>query len=110
MGTVQKVAVITGVARGIGAALVKAYRNRSYQVVATARSIQSSADDGIITVPGDIGDRNTAKRVIAEAGIGLGASIRLSTTPAFSSPSRSLSTRMPTTLPFWASISPASSI
>jgi NAD(P)-dependent dehydrogenase (short-subunit alcohol dehydrogenase family) len=67
MSTLQKVAVITGASRGIGEALVKAYRDRSYHVVATARSIQSSTDDGIITVPGDIGDRNTAKRVIAEA-------------------------------------------
>jgi NAD(P)-dependent dehydrogenase (short-subunit alcohol dehydrogenase family) len=67
MSTVQKVAVITGASRGIGEALVKAYRDRSYHVVATARSIPPSTDDGIITVPGDIGDRNTAKRVITEA-------------------------------------------
>lgn len=67
MGRVQKVAVITGASRGIGAALVKAYRDRSYLVVATARSIQPVTDDGIITVPGDIGDRNTAKQVVAEA-------------------------------------------
>ena len=67
MGTMNKVAVITGASRGIGAALVEAYRDRSYRVVATARSIQPSADDGIITVPGEIGDRNTAQRVITEA-------------------------------------------
>jgi NAD(P)-dependent dehydrogenase (short-subunit alcohol dehydrogenase family) len=67
MSTVEKVAVITGASRGIGAALVKAYRDRSYHVVATGRSIQPSADDGIITVPGDVGDRNTARSVIAEA-------------------------------------------
>lgn len=35
----QKVAVITGASQGIGAALVKAYRERNYRVVATrARS------------------------------------------------------------------------
>ncbi len=67
MSTVEKVAVITGASRGIGAALVKAYRDRSYRVVATARSILPSTDDGVVTVPGDVGDQNTAKRVIAEA-------------------------------------------
>ena len=36
----QKVAVITGASQGIGAALVKAYRDRNYRVVATARSIK----------------------------------------------------------------------
>jgi short-subunit dehydrogenase len=37
MGTERKVAVITGASQGIGAALVKAYRDRNYRVVATAR-------------------------------------------------------------------------
>jgi NAD(P)-dependent dehydrogenase (short-subunit alcohol dehydrogenase family) len=36
MGIEQKVAVITGASQGIGAALVKAYRDRKYRVVATA--------------------------------------------------------------------------
>lgn len=67
MSTVQKVAVITGASRGIGAALVKAYRDRGYHVVATARSIQPSTDDAIVTVPGDAGDRSTAERVVAES-------------------------------------------
>ena len=40
MGTEQKVAVITGASQGIGEALVKAYRDRNYRVVATARSIK----------------------------------------------------------------------
>jgi NADP-dependent 3-hydroxy acid dehydrogenase YdfG len=39
MGSEQKVAVITGASGGIGAALVKAYRDRNYRVVATARSM-----------------------------------------------------------------------
>ena len=43
MGTEQKVAVITGASQGIGAALVKAYRDRNYRVVATARSIKPSS-------------------------------------------------------------------
>jgi short-subunit dehydrogenase len=45
MGTDQKVAVITGASQGIGAALVRAYRDRNYRVVATARSIRPSDDD-----------------------------------------------------------------
>jgi NAD(P)-dependent dehydrogenase (short-subunit alcohol dehydrogenase family) len=67
MSMEQKVAVITGASRGIGAALVKAFRDRGYHVVATARSIQPSTDDAVFTVRGDVGDRDTAKRVIAEA-------------------------------------------
>ena len=67
MGTEQKVAVITGASQGIGAALVKAYRDRNYRVVATARSIKPSNDDQVLTVAGDIADPKTAERVIAEA-------------------------------------------
>ena len=47
MGAGHKVAVITGASHGIGAALVSAYRERDYQVVATARSIPPSADPGL---------------------------------------------------------------
>jgi NAD(P)-dependent dehydrogenase (short-subunit alcohol dehydrogenase family) len=67
VGTEQKVAVITGASQGIGAALVKAYRDRNYRVVATARSIKPSNDDQVLTVAGDIADPKTAERVIAEA-------------------------------------------
>ena len=67
MGTEQKVAVITGASQGIGAALIKAYRDRNYRVVATARSIKPSNDDDVLSVAGDIADPKTAERVIAEA-------------------------------------------
>jgi NAD(P)-dependent dehydrogenase (short-subunit alcohol dehydrogenase family) len=66
MGAVRKVAVITGASRGVGAALVKAFRDRDYRVVATARSIKPSDDGDILTVPGDIADRKTAERAIFE--------------------------------------------
>lgn len=66
MGTEQKVAVITGASQGIGAALVEAYRDRNFRVVATARSIKPSNDDGVLTVAGDIADPRTAARVISE--------------------------------------------
>jgi NAD(P)-dependent dehydrogenase (short-subunit alcohol dehydrogenase family) len=62
----QKVAVITGASQGIGAALVKGYRDCDYRVVATSRSIRPSNDDEILVVPGDIADRRTAERAISE--------------------------------------------
>jgi NAD(P)-dependent dehydrogenase (short-subunit alcohol dehydrogenase family) len=68
METKQKVAVISGASEGIGAALVKAYRDRNYKVVATARSMWSSYDDEVLVVPGDIADRKTAEHAIS-AGI-----------------------------------------
>jgi NAD(P)-dependent dehydrogenase (short-subunit alcohol dehydrogenase family) len=66
MGIEQKVAVITGASQGIGAALVKAYRDRNYRVVATARSMNPSTVDEVLAVPGDIADRKTAERAISE--------------------------------------------
>jgi NAD(P)-dependent dehydrogenase (short-subunit alcohol dehydrogenase family) len=66
MNTERKVAVITGASQGIGAALVKAYRERNYRVVATARSVKPSNDDDVLAVAGDIADRETAERAISE--------------------------------------------
>jgi NAD(P)-dependent dehydrogenase (short-subunit alcohol dehydrogenase family) len=65
MATERKVAVITGASQGIGAALVKAYRERDYRVVATARTITPSHDDDIVSVSGDIADRQTAEQAIS---------------------------------------------
>jgi NAD(P)-dependent dehydrogenase (short-subunit alcohol dehydrogenase family) len=66
MSSEKKVAVITGASQGIGAALVQAYRDRDYAVVAMARSIRPASDDQILAVPGDIADRKTAQRAISE--------------------------------------------
>jgi NAD(P)-dependent dehydrogenase (short-subunit alcohol dehydrogenase family) len=63
----RKVIIVTGASQGIGAELVKAFRARDYRVVATARSIQPSDDPDIATVAGDIGNPDTARRVVAEA-------------------------------------------
>jgi len=52
----QKVVVITGASRGIGAALVAGYRKRGWAVVANSRTIDPSDDPGIVTVAGDIAD------------------------------------------------------
>jgi len=67
MTATQKVAVITGASQGIGAELVKAYRERGYRVVATSRNVRQTDDQDIIAVAGDIADPATARRVIATA-------------------------------------------
>ena len=67
MGAEQKVVVITGASQGIGAELVKGYRDRNYRVVANSRSIKPSSDPDILTVPGDIADPKTAQRVVSQA-------------------------------------------
>jgi NAD(P)-dependent dehydrogenase (short-subunit alcohol dehydrogenase family) len=66
MGSEQKVAIITGASRGIGAALVKAYLDRNYRVVAVARSMKASNDADILAIPGDISERKTAERAVSE--------------------------------------------
>ncbi|KIH82890.1 SDR family NAD(P)-dependent oxidoreductase [Pseudomonas batumici] len=66
MSNAKKVVVITGASQGIGAAVVKAFRDLDYRVVATSRSIQASSDPDILTVAGDIADPATAERVIRE--------------------------------------------
>jgi NAD(P)-dependent dehydrogenase (short-subunit alcohol dehydrogenase family) len=63
----RKVAVITGASQGIGAGLIKAYRDRDYRVVATARSVKPSNDPDILAVAGDVADRRTAERAVSEA-------------------------------------------
>ncbi|MEM5438827.1 SDR family oxidoreductase [Paraburkholderia diazotrophica] len=67
MSNSQKVVIVTGASQGIGAELVKAFRERDYRVVAIARSIKSSDDPNVVTIAGDIGDREVAKRAVAEA-------------------------------------------
>jgi NAD(P)-dependent dehydrogenase (short-subunit alcohol dehydrogenase family) len=63
----EKVAIITGASQGIGAGLTKAYRERGYAVIATARSIGPSKDDGVVAVEGDIADPDTAQRIVDAA-------------------------------------------
>jgi len=67
MSNEQKVAVVTGGSQGIGAGLVKAFRDRNYRVVATSRSIRQGSDPDIVAVPGDVGDPATAERIVKEA-------------------------------------------
>ncbi|MBB3589677.1 NAD(P)-dependent dehydrogenase (short-subunit alcohol dehydrogenase family) [Rhizobium sp. BK529] len=67
MSNEQKVAIITGASQGIGAGIVQAYRNEGYAVVANSRNIQPSSDEGIVAVPGNIGDRAVAEKVVKTA-------------------------------------------
>jgi NAD(P)-dependent dehydrogenase (short-subunit alcohol dehydrogenase family) len=66
MSTSRKVVVVTGASRGIGAAIVRAFRELDYAVVATSRSTKPSDDANVLTIAGDIGDPATARRVISE--------------------------------------------
>ncbi|HKQ43494.1 MAG TPA: SDR family NAD(P)-dependent oxidoreductase [Pseudonocardia sp.] len=63
----QKVAVVTGASRGIGAGIVEGYRKQGYAVVATSRSIPASDDPQVHTVRGDLADPDTAARVVDAA-------------------------------------------
>ena len=96
MGKEQKVVIITGASQGIGADLVKGYRDRNYRVVANSRSIKPSSDPDILAVAGDIADPATAQKTFRRRSSALAASTRWSTTPASSSPSRSPTIPTPT--------------
>ncbi|AOB33908.1 3-oxoacyl-ACP reductase [Bordetella sp. H567] len=67
MDTQQKVAIITGASQGIGAGIVQAYREQGYAVVANSRTIKTGTDEGIVAIPGNIGDRAVARQVAAAA-------------------------------------------
>ncbi|GLQ88808.1 SDR family NAD(P)-dependent oxidoreductase [Dyella flagellata] len=67
MNSSRKVAVVTGASQGIGAGLVKAFRDRDYRVVANSRSIKPSGDPDVLAVAGDISDRAVAERIVKEA-------------------------------------------
>jgi NAD(P)-dependent dehydrogenase (short-subunit alcohol dehydrogenase family) len=63
----QKVAVITGAGRGIGAGLVRGFLDRGYRVVANSLSIEPSTTEHFLTVAGDIADPLVAEKVIGGA-------------------------------------------
>jgi NAD(P)-dependent dehydrogenase (short-subunit alcohol dehydrogenase family) len=67
----QKVAIITGASKGIGAGLVTAFLNRGYSVIANSRNIVKDnpfpTSSALELVPGDIGDLKTAARIMETA-------------------------------------------
>ncbi|MFC5865360.1 SDR family NAD(P)-dependent oxidoreductase [Acidicapsa dinghuensis] len=67
MNTDRKVLVVTGASQGLGEGFVNAYRERGWSVVGNSRSIKASDDSDYITVPGDVGDPEIARRVVNTA-------------------------------------------
>jgi NAD(P)-dependent dehydrogenase (short-subunit alcohol dehydrogenase family) len=63
----EKVVIVTGASRGIGAGVVDGYRKHGYSVVATSRSITPSDDPQVHTVPGDLSDPRTSEHVVDAA-------------------------------------------
>jgi NAD(P)-dependent dehydrogenase (short-subunit alcohol dehydrogenase family) len=67
MNNANRVVIVTGASRGIGAGLVAGYRRLGFNVVATSRSIPASKDEHVLALAGDIADRATAQKVVAAA-------------------------------------------
>ena len=60
----ERIAIITGASRGIGAGLVEAYCKSGYCVIANSRTIADLDRPEILTVAGDIADSTTAVRLV----------------------------------------------
>jgi NAD(P)-dependent dehydrogenase (short-subunit alcohol dehydrogenase family) len=66
----KKTVIVTGASQGIGAAVVQAFLDRSYNVVATSRSISKAGfapSQNLALVDGDIGRAATAEKVAQTA-------------------------------------------
>ena len=65
-----KTVIVTGASQGIGAAIVQAFLDRGYNVVATSRSVSKAvftASSNLALVDGDIGQATTAEKVAKTA-------------------------------------------
>lgn len=68
--TAKKTVIVTGASQGIGAAVVHAFLDRGYGVVATSRNVSGAgfpASANLALVDGDIGHSATAERVTQTA-------------------------------------------
>jgi NAD(P)-dependent dehydrogenase (short-subunit alcohol dehydrogenase family) len=67
----RKTVIVTGASQGIGAELVKEFLKRGYSVVANSRNIIKAnpfpASPNLVLVDGDIGDPNTAAKIVDTA-------------------------------------------
>jgi len=65
--SVEKVAVVTGASRGIGAGIVRQFLAKGYGVVACSRNITATGQPNLVEVAGDITEPETATLVIQRA-------------------------------------------
>jgi len=66
----KKTVIVTGASQGIGAAVVKAFLDRGYNVVATSRNVSRAdlaASPNLALVDGDIAQPATAEKIIQTA-------------------------------------------
>lgn len=66
----EKTVIVTGASQGIGAAILKAFLDRGYNVVGTSRNVSKAgytASPRLALVDGDIGDAATAEKVARAA-------------------------------------------
>src|ERR1700726_5209953 len=67
----RKTAIVTGASQGIGAAIVKGFVERGFNVVANSRKVTQStgvaASDRVALVDGHIGEPATAARIVETA-------------------------------------------
>ena len=66
----KKTVIVTGASQGIGAAVVQAFLDRGYQVVATSRNVSKAGftpSPNLELVDGDIGHAETAEKVAQAA-------------------------------------------
>jgi NAD(P)-dependent dehydrogenase (short-subunit alcohol dehydrogenase family) len=67
----RKTAIVTGASQGIGAGIVKGFVERGFNVVATSRRVTQSAEvaasDHVALVDGDIGEPETAAKIVEMA-------------------------------------------
>src|SRR5437870_8260480 len=62
----KRTVIVTGASQGIGAAIVQAFLERGYNVVATSRSVSKAGfapSSNLALVDGDIGQASTAEKV-----------------------------------------------
>ena len=71
MAAVQKVAIVTGASKGIGAGVVNAFLERGYGVIANSRNITKDnpfpKSEKLAVVAGDIADPTTSTRITETA-------------------------------------------